>query len=178
MQPESISLEKICNITFDEWLEFCEQNRKTDKFFTKMKAGIVEDGCQNEMRARIIDGEIAGVIATKHMKKYANLKWIVTSPEFRGQGVFRDLCEDSVKRAFLSRLDHYRVSINPPALEAYQKVGFKIWGVQQSDCLLSIGQLRGPSIADLGWDWDKYVEKEVTKQGRGGCVKDHWTVAK
>jgi GNAT superfamily N-acetyltransferase len=173
-QEESSIREGIYNLPFEEWSTWCESQKSTDKFFGKMKRGIVEDNCQNDMRAFFENDNILGVIATKHLKTYANLKWIVTSPEARGKGVFRALCEDSVRRAYGLRLKHYRVSINPPALEAYQRVGFKTWGIQQSDCYLSIGRLGGPNVSDLIWEWDAYTEKEVTKQGRGGCVKEYW----
>jgi GNAT superfamily N-acetyltransferase len=170
--------EGICRISHGQWQELFEENKPKDKFFSKMNAGLKEDGCLDIMRAKFIDGKVAGVIATKQFKSYANLKWIVTVPEFRGCGVFRDLCEDAVQMAFQTQMKHFRVSINPPALNAYQKVGFKTWGVQQSGCFLSIGQVRGPKVSDLGWDWDSYVEKEVTKSGRGGCVIDNWKEAR
>lgn len=143
-----------------------------------MKRGIIDDNCQGNLRAFFENDEILGVIATKHMKTYANLKWIVTSPSARGKGVFRALCEDAVMRANSANLQHFRVSINPPALEAYQRVGFKVWGVQQSDCFLSIGRISGPKVTDLLWEWDDYVYKEVTKQGMGGCVKEYWEQAR
>lgn len=178
MEPKQNPTEGISNISIDDWTSVFEEQKSKDPFFRKMNAGIKEDSCQHIMRAKFIDGRVAGVIATKQLKSYANLKWIVTLPEFRGHGVFKDLCEDAVERACLSNMRHFRVSINPPALPAYQKVGFKTWGIQQSECFLSIGQIRGKNISDLGWDWDQYVEKEVTKQGRGGCVKEHWKVAR
>lgn len=177
-QEESITKDGIYNLSFDDWTTWCEANKSTDKFFGKMKRGIIDDNCQDIMRAYYKDNKILGVIATKHMKTYANLKWIMTSPEARGKGVFKALCEDAVKRANALRLNHFRVSINPPALEAYQRVGFKTWGIQQSDCYLSIGRLSGPSISDMIWEWDSYTEKEVTKKGRGGCVKEYWEFAR
>lgn len=171
---ESIIKEGIYNLPFDDWQTWCDSKQSHDKFFTKMKRGIIDDNCQNDMRAFYSEDQIMGVIATRNFKTYANLKWVVTSPEARGKGVFRALCEDAVKHAHTAKLKHFRVSINPPALEAYQKVGFKVWGIQQSDCYLSIGRIAGPSVSDLLWEWDEYTEKEVTKQGRGGCVKEYW----
>jgi GNAT superfamily N-acetyltransferase len=144
-----------------------------------MKRGIKDDKCHDCIRAFYEDGKILGVIATKMTHKCANLKWIVTIPDARGKGVFRALCEDAVSRAqevkrLTQSLTHFRVSINAPALTAYQKVGFKTWGIQASDTYLSIGRLAGPSVNDLIWEWDYYTEKEVTKQGMGGCVKEYW----
>lgn len=174
-QPESKSKDGIFNLPYEDWLEFFEANKSTDKFFSKMKRGIIDDNCQDHMRAYYEDDKILGVIATKQFKNYANLKWIVTSPEARGKGVFRALCEDAVKRAHTAKLKHFRVSINPPALTAYERVGFRHWGIQASDTYLSIGRIGGPSVSDLHWEWDEYTEKEVTKQGMGGCVKEYWT---
>jgi len=176
---ESVTQDGIFSLSFDDWETFCEANKTTDVFFSKMKRGIKEDNCHDCIRAFYEDGKILGVIATKNMKNCANLKWIVTIPDARGKGVFRALCEDAVSRAYevkrlTSSLKHFRVSINAPALTAYQKVGFKTWGIQASDTYLSIGFLNGPSISDLGWEWDAYTEREVTKQGMGGCVKEYW----
>lgn len=177
-QEELTTLDGIYSLSFDDWSTWCETQKSSDKFFGKMRRGIIDDNCHHDMVAYYDNGNILGVVATKYYKKYANLKWIVTSPEARGKGVFRSLCEYSVKRANMLRLNHFRVSINPPALEAYQRVGFKTWGVQKSDCLLSIGKLNGNSIKDMLWEWDEYTEKEVTKTGMGGCVKDYWNVAR
>ena len=173
-QTESVTQDGIFSLSFNDWETFCEANKTTDVFFSKMKRGIKDDKCHDCIRAFYEDGKILGVIATKMMKNYANLKWIVTVPDARGKGVFRALCEEAVNRAHLANLKHFRVSINAPALTAYQKVGFKTWGIQASDTYLSIGRLAGPSISDLVWEWDAYTEKEVTKQGMGGCVKDYW----
>lgn len=177
-QDELIIKDGIYNLSYDNWLEFCEENKTKDKFFSKMRRGIIDDNCQDNIRAFYEKDKVLGAIATKHLRGYANLKWIVTSPEARGKGVFRALCEDAVRHAYAAKLKHFRVSINPPALEAYQRVGFKTWGIQQSDCLLSIGRIAGPSVKDLLWEWDEYVEKEVTKTGMGGCVKDYWKEAR
>lgn len=177
-QPESTVKDGIYNLSYDEWLEFFEANKASDKFFSKMRRGIIDDNCQDCLRAFYENDNILGVIATKHMKSYANLKWIVTSPAARGKGVFRALCEDAVAHAHMAKLKHFRVSINPPALTAYQKVGFKTWGIQQSDTYLSIGRIAGSSVSDLCWEWDTYTEKEVTKKGMGGCVKEYWDDAR
>ena len=168
----------ISNLSFDDWSEFCEANKTTDKFFSKMRRGIIDDNCQDCIRAFYEDGKVMGVIATKMMKNYANLKWIVTIPDARGKGVFRKLCEDAVYRAYMAQLKHFRVSINAPALTAYERVGFKSRGIQASDTFLSIGRITGPSVSDLVWEWDEYTQKEVTKKGMGGCVKDYWTEAR
>lgn len=177
-QRESTVKNGIYNLSYDDWLEFFTANKASDKFFSKMKSGIVSDNCQNCLRAFYKEDKILGVIATKHMKSYANLKWILTLPEARGKGVFRALCEDAVTYAHAAKLKHFRVSINAPALTAYQKVGFKTWGIQQSDTLLSIGRIGGKNVKDLTWVWDTYTEKEVTKKGMGGCVKGHWKEAR
>jgi len=167
----------VGDLPYDVWLQHFEEHKKSDKFYSKMNRGLIDDNCQHVLRGCWVEGKLCGVIATKYHSKYANLKWIMTFPDARGKGVFRTLCEDSVSRAFKVGMKHYRVSINPPALSAYGKVGFKVWGIQQSDCLLSIGQLRGDSISKLTWELDEYVEREVTKKGRGGCVKDNWSTA-
>lgn len=177
-QSESEPKNGIFNLSFDDWLVFCEEKKSTDPFFTKMKRGIVEDNCQNDLRGYYDNDSLCGVISTKQFKTYANLKWVVTSPEARGKSVFRKLCEDAVAMAYAARLKHFRVSINPPALEAYQRVGFKVWGIQQSACFLSIGRIAGPKVSDLIWEWDDYTMREVTKKGRGGCVIEHWEVAR
>ena len=175
---ESTTTDGISNLTFEDWSEFCEEHKATDKFFSKMRRGIIDDNCQDCIRAFYEDGKILGVIATKMMRNYANLKWIVTIPDARGKGVFRKLCEDAVHRAYMANLKHFRVSINAPALTAYERVGFKSWGIQASDTYLSIGIITGPSVSDLVWEWDDYTQKEVTKKGMGGCVKDYWTEAR
>lgn len=155
-------------ITLEAFISITEGS--SEKFFKKMKRGLVDDNCQDLILCAY-DGETPlGFIATKQVRNYANLKWIATLPEARGKGAFRALCENAVNNAYKAGLEYFRVSINAPALGAYKKVGFEVLGEQRSNCFLSIGQLKDGSVSGMDWSIDETIWKMANQKPRGGCI--------
>ena len=151
---------------------FCEAVKDTEeKFAKKMKRGLQDDKCTDFIKAFYVKEEPVAFIACKHVRDYVNLKWIMTLPEARGQGAFRHLCEDAVFDAWKNGCKYFRVSINGPALGAYEKVGFKTIGEQRGNCFLSAGRIGGPTVAAMEWIVDDRIWKWANQKPRGGCIK-------
>lgn len=150
---------------------YCEAVKDSEeKFFKKMTRGLKDDNCQDIIKAFFVDDKPVAFIATKHIRDYANLKWIATLPEARGKGAFRALCEDAVFTAWQNGCKYFRVSINAPALAAYEKVGFQAIGEQRGNCFLSAGKIGGPTVAAMEWIVDERIWKWANQKPRGGCT--------
>ena len=159
----------IRNINFDT---FCKAIEGTsEKFGKKMRRGLIDDKCQDIIKAFYYEGEPVAFIATKHIRNYSNLKWVMTLPEARGKGAFRALCDDAVRTAWDNGCQYFRVSINAPALGAYEKCGFQVCGKQRGDCYLSAGKLTSPYIEYIDWKVDDQIWKWINQKPRGGCIE-------
>lgn len=164
------------------WLEFQDYAhiyQNEEKFFKKMRRGLIDDKCTEIIKAAFYNGEAIGFIATKHFRGYSNLKWVVTTPNARGKGGFRAMCDDAVLDSWKIRMDddslftperYFRVSINGPALGAYRAVGFKVCGEQRGNCYLSAGRLNSEIIDEIDWTIDETIEKWRNQKPRGGCI--------
>ena len=157
----------IRRISFDTFCKAVEESE--EKFFRKMKRGLLDDKCETIIKAVYIETEPVAFIATKHIRDYANLKWIATLPTARGKGAFRALCEDAVSVAWEHGCRYFRVSINEPALPAYEKVGFRAIGEQKGNCYLSASPMNGPMVKDLTWEVDERIWRWANQKPRGGC---------
>lgn len=164
-------------ITFEAFNLITEDS--SEPFFREMKRGLIDDKCTELIKCAFYGEVPLGFIATKHYPKYSNLKWVATLPEARGKGAFRTMCEEAVFQCWKGS-DHnslfptgnyFRVSINGNAIEAYQKVGFKIHGKQRSNCYLSMGKTTGPRVEDIDWERDSFIWKAINQQPRGGCIE-------
>ena len=156
----------ISKITFEDF----EAIKTDDPFYKKMKRGLVDDNCKDLIKAVRIDGVPVSFIATKRVRNYHNLKWVMTLPEARGKGAFREMCEDAVADAFNSGSQYFRVSINENALKAYFKVGFRVLGEQRGNCYLSMGKLTSPLISKIDWSVDDTIWRAANQRPRGGCT--------
>ena len=161
-----MDIKKISYLNFCRAVEDCD-----DKFASKMRRGLKDDNCEELIKAAWIEGEPVAFIATKHIRNYSNLKWIMTLPAARGKGAFRALCDDAVRTAWENGCQYFRVSINAPALGAYQKVGFEVCGKQRGDCYLSAGKLTSPYVEYIDWTVDEQIWKWINQKPRGGCIE-------
>ena len=158
----------IRNINFDT---FCKAIEGTsEKFGKKMRRGLIDDKCTEIIKAFYYEGEPVAFIATKKVRNYSNLKWVMTLPEARGKGAFRALCDDAIRSAYEDGSVYFRVSINAPALGAYEKCGFKVLGEQRGNCYLSMGKLTSPYIEYMDWTVDETIWKAANQKPRGGCT--------
>ena len=159
----------IRNISFDTFVKATSESE--EKFFRKMRRGLIDDGCKEIIKAFFVDDKPVAFIATKHIRNYSNLKWIATLPEARGKGAFRALCDDAVRTAWENGCQYFRVSINAPALGAYKKVGFEVCGKQRGDCYLSAGKLTSPYVEYIDWSVDEQIWRWINQKPRGGCIE-------
>lgn len=123
------------------------------------------------------DDKLMGAIITSISKRdplTANLQLLHTFAAYRGKGVGKTLCMDSLRYALHMKAQYFRVSAEIPAIEFYKKIGFDMLGEQKSGCQLSMFKTNPTmkSFEEGDYDMsDPIIFKAVHKKGKGGCVK-------
>lgn len=123
------------------------------------------------------DDKLMGAIITSISKRdplTANLQLLHTFAAYRGKGVGKTLCMDSLRYALHMKAEYFRVSAEIPAIEFYKKIGFDMLGEQKSGCQLSMFKTNPTMKSFEEGDYDisdPIIFKAVHKKGKGGCVK-------
>lgn len=121
------------------------------------------------------EDNLMGAIITTISKRspvVANLQLLHTFNKYRGKGVAKALCEDSLDFAIRNGASYFRVSAEPDAVKFYEKIGFKMLGRQKSNCQLSMFKVESRSFHEGNYDIrDPVISKAVNKKGKGGCVE-------
>jgi GNAT superfamily N-acetyltransferase len=111
------------------------------------------------------EGELAAAgfwVVNKTLPKTCNLHLIHSFAKFRGKGAGAFLYGECIKVA-RAEAEYFRVSVNPPAKQFYEKMGCKFWGTQKSGTYFAMFRLR-----DDAYDRDDpVIYNAIHKKGAG-----------
>lgn len=112
------------------------------------------------------------VTISKRSPYCANLQLLHTFSKYRKLGVGKKLCE-YVFSMVKDDAEYFRVSSEPESVGFYKKIGFRFWGLQKSNCYLSLFKINGNSIFDGIYDSkDKYIISKINPSKlKGSLVK-------
>jgi|LauGreDrversion4_2_1035121.scaffolds.fasta_scaffold06568_5 GNAT superfamily N-acetyltransferase len=119
------------------------------------------------------DGDLMGAIITtvsKRDPKVANLQLLHTFSAHRRKGVAKELTLQSYADAVTAGAIYFRVSAEPGAVNFYESVGFKFWGLQKSGCSLSMFKVAGSTLSEgIYNDQDPFI-RSALYSGRKGAL--------
>ena len=116
-------------------------------------------------------GAVITTISTRS-PPVANLQLLHTFVKYRGNGVAKILCLDSLKSARENGAKYFRVSSEISAIPFYINIGIRFWGKQKSGCQLSMFKIIDDTFINGEYDYsDSVIFNAINRKGKGGCVE-------
>lgn len=122
------------------------------------------------------EDELMGAIivtVSKRSPVTANLQLLHTFAKHRRKGVGAALVEYTYYKCINSGAVYYRVSAEPGAVKFYESIGFKFWGLQKSNCSLSLFKINGKINEGIYDEQDPYVRSCLYSGKKGSLASSY-----